>query len=1568
VDNEYLYKLGVDTSDLDSAISATVSIIGELDNLLGQKMPRSTAAFVGGLEKVRTGLTDVSTDAARATTAVTANAEATDKATEATTRQVSANQQLIQSYREAAVMGTSSGVGTSNAANTALLNTQSVYGIGRVAAGQDYSAAASATELAAMKAYYSEEETLHQGMQDAILASANAAEQRRVALAQAEAKAIEVASQQAGEQRIAIEKMVSEELAALQTAQLEKFKSMQTAFVAEQQAAANSSRYGAQTGDFVTGNGTTNTRNRAALNTSSVTGIGSRAAQEEYSSQASGAALSGMAAYYAAQEQQAQGAKNLEAAQARLGVAYSAQSAALPRLRYALYDVSLAFGIAGTALTSVGGEIAKTTVEYQQLFAQVERTSSLKAGSLALAQLKTDLIGITEQLPATFADVTKIATLGNQLNIPAGSLVNFTKTVTEFSAETNVSVDAAATAFGRLGQILKTSDYKTLGDEIAYLGVKAVATESDIIKVAQQIAVTTTSYGLSEKQTLALATAYASLGIKAESARGTTSRAFADIGAAVQSGGTKLEEVARVAGTTSDAFTKLFQTDPNQALTEFLTGLGKSGSNAKAILAELGITAQRDITNLSLLGQNIKVLNDANENAGKSAGFMDKAYQSIANTVQSQLTIAGNKVQSIFNDIGSSAGGPIADLVKGLNDVLDIIDRITKDPGAAGGLAISVSIVTLTGAVLLALAGLAAFKANALAVGTALDQLGLKNVSVGGAIKILLGTQTQETDAVRAAKVALDEKRIALAELAAAEEAAAAAGDQLTASNVRQAASSEAGAAAAGEQAGAEGLRTAEGLAATGAAAKAAAPAVAELGVAESGAALAGGGLLDILLGPAGLAIGIGALLIPTIPALVDGLDQFISKADGATLSVDQLTQSIKGLNATGSKETADQIAQALSYGGKADYSVGNSTAVNPATGQQYNAGTTKSFSGARAYYNETQGYDSNRGFSDAPIGQTNSQATAFKGQVQTVDATLAGFAQSKDYADLNTGLSAYLKTLKDSGLSQKQLEGFLSQTATALGATKGQTLEAAVAAAKEGDATAGQTAKKKAFTDALSDYITKAFDSSTKTDALSTSLGALGTEYATAGAATASGSTQMTNAIKAIVDQAGSASKAKDELEGLYQSLLKSGLATTSQLAPLLAVIKDYGGSGDAAGTAVPKIQALADAYDKAATKADASATATSRTAMQYGQDLQSTITAALGYQFGVQDSTDKITSGWKSISDNAATARASIAGIKSDLLSLTATKAQDTYDIKIAQLYGDTIGEAKAKADLAKTNADLASKHKDLDKAQQDSSKSLTGNTAGAIANRAALEGQIQNYGAYITSLAESGASQKQVQAAITASRNEFVKQATQLGLNKGEVDKYATAFTGMTKIVKAIPKNLTTTYTVHTDAATKAIDDYRATLTKAQKAAATAHKLAIPTISPKDAPTKLGQKVGTDILTGLNGALSPQQQKNIIQLLGGTPNAVAKTLLPSSVGVPMYNFAGTPLANTASQGRAPASATPAVVIQSSGGTTKLSTADKQFLHGLLAGKPSITISASQFGKAIDNANVKAGTRGGG
>jgi TP901 family phage tail tape measure protein len=396
----------------------------------------------------------------------------------------------------------------------------------------------------------------------------------------------------------------------------------------------------------------------------------------------------------------------------------------LTSMRYALFSVSQTALLAGTAMMGVATAGYGIGIAWQKAFAEVVRTSgalnmNTDDAQKAISGLRSQFSELVTTLPISYQELTKIGTLAGQLGVPLNNIGEFTKIVAEFSATTDVSSEAAATAFGRLSAIIPDvkGNYQGLADSILKVGVNSVATESAIINITTQISSVAAQAGFGYKQIIGLSGALASIGVPPELARGVITRVFGDIGRAVSGGGTKLEQFGKVSGMTGSQFRDAWKADAAGTFQKFMTGVQNAGGNAESVIRALGITSVRDVPILLRLanaadktGKAGALLAQTMGDAATATGELQKQYQVISGTVGAKLQVMFQSLQNAIDKITNTQMGGFGDLIDNittsisrftdsLNDNVRILDMFDLPFTNAEALGVGLTIMGIVGAI-----------------------------------------------------------------------------------------------------------------------------------------------------------------------------------------------------------------------------------------------------------------------------------------------------------------------------------------------------------------------------------------------------------------------------------------------------------------------------------------------------------------------------------------------------------------------------------------------------------------------------------------------------------------------------------------------------------------------------------------------------------------------------------------------------------------------------------------------------------------------------------------------------
>lgn len=447
-------------------------------------------------------------------------------------------------------------------------------------------------------------------------------------------------------------------------------------------------------------------------------------------------------------------------------------------MRYSLYDVAGAMQQAGQALSAFSNASITAAAAQEAAFSQVQKTQvGIKGANQQLEILRSQLLSLSTEIPVSFAQLSQIATLGAQLGIPTNALADFTDVVAKFSAISGVAVEETAMSFGKLANILdlNATQYQALGSAIAEVGVKAAATEQQIMNTAGQIGAIGKAAGLSNSEIIGLASAMASLKIAPEEARGVLMQAFHEIDRAVASyseglgkGNERLNKFAEISGMTAEDFYKSWsdKTDggAGKVWKNFVSGLGKSGDVSRG-LRQLGLEGVRVSKGLTALANGASELNrqlEISRASGADGTFLDKSYSVIADTLASKLTMLKDAAENAMAALSNNpvVMGFLKMIVDLTTRILDGFRKLSEIPGLGflvttlTGLAVAIAGIGGTLITVIAALGIAAgsFLALRTAIATFRTELGGAQLTLGSIIKLLFTVP----EAGVAAKTGLD--------------------------------------------------------------------------------------------------------------------------------------------------------------------------------------------------------------------------------------------------------------------------------------------------------------------------------------------------------------------------------------------------------------------------------------------------------------------------------------------------------------------------------------------------------------------------------------------------------------------------------------------------------------------------------------------------------------------------------------------------------------------------------------------------------------------------------------------
>lgn len=317
-------------------------------------------------------------------------------------------------------------------------------------------------------------------------------------------------------------------------------------------------------------------------------------------------------------------------------------------------------------LAAVGGASLKAFSEYDTALIGVRKTTDISGD--ALKRFSKQIMRLSREMPNSAVEIANLAEVAGQLGIRTDEggkhLINFSKIAAQMGTATNMSSEQAANAMARLANItqMPQTQFHRLGSTIVALGNNLATTESEIADMSLRLAGTGHQIGLTEAQIAGLAAGMSSVGINAEAGGSAFSRVMQKMNTDVLSGGEGLQRFAAVAGKTAEEFAQTWRTNPQEAIVDFVKGLGKvkeSGGDVTETLKDLGINSIREIDTLARLA-------GAGDLLAKSFGIANKAWadgtalQKEADAASESFANQLKKLKNALFEAGTVIGGQLA--------------------------------------------------------------------------------------------------------------------------------------------------------------------------------------------------------------------------------------------------------------------------------------------------------------------------------------------------------------------------------------------------------------------------------------------------------------------------------------------------------------------------------------------------------------------------------------------------------------------------------------------------------------------------------------------------------------------------------------------------------------------------------------------------------------------------------------------------------------------------------------------------------------------------------------------
>ena len=484
----------------------------------------------------------------------------------------------------------------------------------------------------------------------------------------------------------------------------------------------------------------------------------------------------------------------------------------LSNTRYLLYDVGATYRTMAIGLEALPIATGVVAAAYQKDFAQVIRVT--QGTQIANDELRQSMKDMATDIPTSFSDLSKIATLGAQVGIDDTSgLEHLTDTVAKFTASVDgVPIETATLAFGRMKDAFSGIDktdapgyFNKLGSAMAVVGARTAATDSEIVSMLNQIGPLGAEAGFTSAQIVGLAGALSSVRVQPELARGTLTRVFAGLNRAADEGAAGMADWGRALNMSGEAAANMWKKNPDQFWTAFIQKLNevhKSGGNLTAVFDDLGIKASRDVSALTKLGVGYDVLvkSQTAANQGFSEGTaLNEMSAPVFETVAAKIQLLGNALQNLADSLGKGGLAPLAGFLGMLTDTVKWVTQLADAAPAVKILINSFLGLSAVAGVLLGLKAAQAFiLAGMISMQQAMGSSAARTLNLTGlfrqfTVMILMskGATEQQANALVRSTSAMGAYRLAMSSTRATVEATANSTRGLTAANLRAANSAQ---------------------------------------------------------------------------------------------------------------------------------------------------------------------------------------------------------------------------------------------------------------------------------------------------------------------------------------------------------------------------------------------------------------------------------------------------------------------------------------------------------------------------------------------------------------------------------------------------------------------------------------------------------------------------------------------------------------------------------------------------------------------------------------------------------
>ena len=344
----------------------------------------------------------------------------------------------------------------------------------------------------------------------------------------------------------------------------------------------------------------------------------------------------------------------------------------------------LAVGVGAVfASTRVIASSVREFSAYEQSLVSVKKTSGLTGA--ALQDFTRTISQLERKIPVTAQSLNKLAAVAAQAGVTgARDLGAFAETFARLEAATDITGEEGILGTARLFNVTDTdlSEIDRFGAAITALGNTSSATEREILHMATFVGQSIARFGVSIQEILGLSTAMKSLGLRAELAGGSISRAFVALENLPQLGGEKAKELAKLMDLPLDEISKSFENDAYSTFITFLTKITEKGKEAGISLQKMGLGGVENLKVIPVLAAQLKLLeekvNTTNEGYFEQVSLLRES-NAAWDTHEGRVKKATNVYKQFLRQLGEESAIRLKPLLEAATEYLNTIQEVRDE-------------------------------------------------------------------------------------------------------------------------------------------------------------------------------------------------------------------------------------------------------------------------------------------------------------------------------------------------------------------------------------------------------------------------------------------------------------------------------------------------------------------------------------------------------------------------------------------------------------------------------------------------------------------------------------------------------------------------------------------------------------------------------------------------------------------------------------------------------------------------------------------------------------------------